>query len=638
MRKRTLIAVSAAIALAAVGTVAFANDNDDNTSEPVRVAKGTGATVTLPTGDTATVSSGGLMWKPAEGREDVSHVTLPAHDGSGDIIAIPKDKLDDIAAGKEDPRRYNVSELLRRGETNAAKATRLSDKPYGRFVPAGDAPRDSADKQNVTFTVTDHSGKPTEGDVSYVDVKTGDIGEMVIGANGKGKVSLPPGEYDFLSMTASGDETVLGINTVTVKTKPVDFAFDGAKGKKVSYKVDRSAELTDHTVGVFSYPPETGYAMTVTTVEAKPVYVIPTGKLDKRTGMEAEPHLEGGGDADPYTYDLALLHRGGVPEDPSYVVHDDELAQVTRKFDGLATTAPTTNCNAGFNADGISGSICQMRKVSWQSQRTELFTASPDVKWLSHTEVGDVTDDHYISLDDKSTYEAGPSERVVGHAPSSLNMRLPADDKRTCVERKGDELSAYLPFLDNANPSELIVATLPMTGEAVLKRDGEEIGREDTKTGGFTFTLPDKDSGRYSLSAQVKHDGSFTPLATETSVEWEFASKPSEAAVPAEVSAVAFDAEGISNGSADVGKEQKFTLEYRPQSGATDTKLKDLTFEVSYDDGKTWEKVDITVDGDKAAGTLKHPKSAKSVSVKATASDDAGNKVTHSTVDAYLLK
>lgn len=63
------------------------------------------------------------------------------------------------------------------------------------------------------------------------------------------------------------------------------------------------------------------------------------------------------------------------------------------------------------------------------------------------------------------------------------------------------------------------------------------------------------------------------------------------------------------------------------------------TLSVSYDDGASWQPVTLTADG---AGTwsamLKHPGAAGFVSLKATAWDDAGNKVEQEIIRAYRIR
>ncbi|ADD43144.1 hypothetical protein Snas_3481 [Stackebrandtia nassauensis DSM 44728] len=623
--------------LAAGGAFAFAETDNAAEASP---SPPDSRVVTLPTGDIVSVSpDGGMVWRPAKDREDIGLINPPAHDGSGDVVAIPTDRVDDIKNGKEDPRRYNVSELLRSGVSDAAKASRLSSKPYGTFAPKGDAPKSKSDKDSkVTITITDQSGAvPRDCTVDYVNVADGTSDEIELGTNCKGSVSLPPGQYDFLSWAGGESGDVQGVTTAKVKNSPLDVAIDGTKSKEVTYKVDQAAQLGEQSVKVSMMPEKgDGLIVGVDAPAGRKQFVIPTGKSDHTIGIQATPHLVGTDNANPYTYDLDFYQTDGIPAKPVFTARDGDLAKVTRTFDGLATTEPTNGCNWSYRKGASHFSYCQPREQKWQTQRTEYLTPGKDITWHADTVIGDYASEKYVQASSTSTFKAGPSERVTGQAPLSFNVG--GSGTQPLVVRDGDKLYANMPFLDNADSKEYIVDYNSIKGTAVLKRDGKEVARKDLKVSGFELTLPKKDSGRYTLSVKSTHSDSYTPLATKSAVKWEFKSKPTTKPVPLPVSAVAFDAEGVSNGYADVSKPQKFTLDYQAQQGAKDTKLKKLVFEVSYDDGKTWTKVDTKVDGDSATGELKHPADATFVSVRATATDDAGNTVTHSTVHTHGLK
>jgi hypothetical protein len=63
-----------------------------------------------------------------------------------------------------------------------------------------------------------------------------------------------------------------------------------------------------------------------------------------------------------------------------------------------------------------------------------------------------------------------------------------------------------------------------------------------------------------------------------------------------------------------------------------------MTFEVSYDEGKSWEPVAIDRVGNRATAELTHPADAAFVSVRFIAADASGNTVTHSTIRSYGLR
>ncbi|MGH8879223.1 MAG: hypothetical protein ACRD0P_18085, partial [Stackebrandtia sp.] len=111
------------------------------------------------------------------------------------------------------------------------------------------------------------------------------------------------------------------------------------------------------------------------------------------------------------------------------------------------------------------------------------------------------------------------------------------------------------PYMDSSDIGESIFDAHKITGTAVVKRDGEEVAKTDLTSPDAEFGLPAGDAGDYTLSAQVSHPDSYTPLATETTVEWAFASKPVDEVTPLDISTVGFDAEGVSDGYADAGNK-----------------------------------------------------------------------------------
>jgi hypothetical protein len=75
------------------------------------------------------------------------------------------------------------------------------------------------------------------------------------------------------------------------------------------------------------------------------------------------------------------------------------------------------------------------------------------------------------------------------------------------------------------------------------------------------------------------------------------------------------------------------------QPGAQASRIRSVAVEVSYDEGVTWKKVTVTRKGDHfevripAGGT-----SGGYASLRATAADSAGNKVTETVTRAYALR
>ena len=74
--------------------------------------------------------------------------------------------------------------------------------------------------------------------------------------------------------------------------------------------------------------------------------------------------------------------------------------------------------------------------------------------------------------------------------------------------------------------------------------------------------------------------------------------------------------------------------------GAAESPVRTFTTEVSYDEGRTWEKVALKPSwrGASWSGELRIPSGAASVSLRAGASDDRGGTVTQELIRALGVK
>lgn len=141
MRKRYVLTGAAALALMATSAVAL-GDNLNGDEQPPSEAQSANYTVTLPSGDTVTLTPEGRVHIDANDDRDVtSFLSPPALDGSDDVMVIPSDRAADIASGDENPALYNVSALLRGGHSDArdVDSSTLEDTTYGQFVPASES-------------------------------------------------------------------------------------------------------------------------------------------------------------------------------------------------------------------------------------------------------------------------------------------------------------------------------------------------------------------------------------------------------------------------------------------------------------------------------------------------------------------
>lgn len=653
MRKRHWVGIGTGAVLLAAGGVAFADplrsDTSSDTTMPTSYAASTTGSLTLPTGDQVALADGGMVAiDPAEGRENTGYWRVSAADGSNDTIIVPVDVADDIASGKLDPRRFNVSALLKDGFTDAAEVpeSALDDRPYDRYAPAAASVKASAAAQKLTVKVSDHSGNaPQVSDVNWQDLaEDGELGYVDIGADGTGTAELEPGSYDLTIRLANPaedgirGETISGIASVTISDEPVELTVDGTTAEPISVEVDApDAQLDSQVVDLAAG--EDGIGTWESVSGDFDTYVLPSTSSAGEVSFVYAPILRGGTDAaEPYVYNLNFGSADGIPQDLNFAVSDSELAAVDTRFESLGLDTAGVNCEASIRyAVASELGMCRVEQLTVPSTRTTYYTPGGELGYSGFSGVGETESDAitFAAVEGRS-YQPGPSTQTfnggavtTGFGPSG-------------VIRWDDGLATGISMVGSADPG-IDAAATGYSGTVTLAEGDKELGRYEGAFNKFAggFLLDSGAAGRYTLSVDGSRRPDITAIGTHSTVELEFDAP----AAPGEdegdilnVSMVTFSADGVVDGYADRDAEQTVALGYRPLSSSHGPKMKDLGFEVSYDDGKTWTKVDIDRDGNAAAATLKHPADAGFVSVRFHATDDAGNVLDQTTYRSYGLK
>jgi hypothetical protein len=207
--------------------------------------------------------------------------------------------------------------------------------------------------------------------------------------------------------------------------------------------------------------------------------------------------------------------------------------------------------------------------------------------------------------------------------------------------RQDDKLVMMVPMFADNDPADASYFDPSNQGTTVVRRGGKEIGRRDDIAGLGTFTLP-AGPGTYTVVADASRPASQLQepaLSTRTKAEWTFrtpAGTTDRVALPfldVRWSLPLDDHNRAATGTLRGG------LTVATQPGARASKIRSVTVEVSYDEGVTWKKVAVTPKGDRfdvripAGGTA-----GGYASLRATATDGAGNKVTETVTRAYALR
>ncbi|HEX6361268.1 S8 family serine peptidase [Actinophytocola sp.] len=207
--------------------------------------------------------------------------------------------------------------------------------------------------------------------------------------------------------------------------------------------------------------------------------------------------------------------------------------------------------------------------------------------------------------------------------------------------RQGDKLVLAVPMFADNDPGDASFYDPTNHGSTVVRKDGVEVGSRDDIAGLGTFTLP-AGPGTYTVVADANRPASETlvpPLSTRTRAEWTFragAGTTARVALPfldVRWALPLDDHNRAATGALRAG------LTVATQPGATAAKIRSVTVEVSYDDGATWRKATVRTAGDRfEVGIPAGGANGGYASLRATATDTAGNKVTETVTRAYALR
>ncbi|MFC6017096.1 S8 family serine peptidase [Plantactinospora solaniradicis] len=126
-----------------------------------------------------------------------------------------------------------------------------------------------------------------------------------------------------------------------------------------------------------------------------------------------------------------------------------------------------------------------------------------------------------------------------------------------------------------------------------------------------------------------------TPLVTRLESEWTFrTSAEQQGELP--LTTIGFAPELAIDNSARTGSRLAVPLVVTQQ--ATAGKVRSAEVSVSFDDGRTWQKVPTRKLREGYVATIQHPRQAGHVSLRAYAVDSAGNTVTSTVIRAYAIR
>lgn len=210
------------------------------------------------------------------------------------------------------------------------------------------------------------------------------------------------------------------------------------------------------------------------------------------------------------------------------------------------------------------------------------------------------------------------------------------------TERDGDVLRFAIPaYADasarNGGPTADFTADYPATtGTTTLSlTDGKILGSTD-RTAFGEFPVPSEEL-QYVLTTEAIRDAPWSSLSTRHRTAWTFTSAHLDQAASLPLLAVRYDLRLDNLNQAQAGVSFTFDISVEQSGPQPAQQVESLTLSASFDDGATWQPVSLARTGDRWTASLTHPATGGYVSLRATATDLAGNAVDQTMIRAYGL-
>ncbi|GAA2209475.1 S8 family serine peptidase [Nonomuraea monospora] len=526
-------------------------------------------------------------------------------------------------------------------------------------VRTGIGLRVEPEKRGLGLRFTGSDGKPAQlafagvidvesGEQTNYDIASGSLDLRLLKGRRYTVVLLMSDHDGTLVMAAEPEFTLDGDRTVTAdarRAKPVDVRTEEptarlaigmlgmlqlVEGKQpLGVDVDLAGQWgADRVEGVKAIP-------TTRTASKKFAYY--------RWTQWAKPKGDGTYDDSPYFYHL-MKAEPRIPADPGYRPRRRDLAQVDSTYAAQRD---------GKTGEHMALPVLYGTELAWMPyvhvahvplpfRRTEYYTPG-DTGWYPSFAQYKLPPEGLDDLDQfffgrTTVYRAGQksTERWNG---AVLGAALNPDGDYNWREENLMQFSTSLFDDGRLDRHSFTSYTAP---RARLYRDGKEIFSTADYLPGWIDVPAERKESEYRLTMTADRDPAMTALSTRVSAEWRFRSKTPAAGERQLLPLLAVKAEpGLDENNQAAAGPISIPLRVQRQVGSPDLKLRTLTAEISYDDGRTWlpTLVHPSGKGEWSAGTW-HPAQArgKFASLRVKAADSGGNAFTETVIRAYRIK
>lgn len=341
----------------------------------------------------------------------------------------------------------------------------------------------------------------------------------------------------------------------------------------------------------------------------------------------------------PYVYDLMDVHQDQIPKNLKYAPSNKELVKIDTRY---KSDRDAPGGEFRYDMRPYSNGVGDLQKIQLPSVRTEWVSAVKDTRWYHKAAV---IDSPWEVRQPSATYEKGQRLQEEWFSPV---VRPRLGEGYFPPTRQNNYLHFNIPALaDSGNGSTGGEVYEESKKHQTLKLyQGDTLVREG-KGQALNINTPfPEEKTQYRLVSDVKRDPNRWKTSLSTHTEWTFWSqkrKEFETLLP--FYSLDYKVETDMNGNALAAPSTALELsvakldDWEGFSKIEYGKLEGATLEVSFNEGESWKKLKLErTANDRWTAKIDNLNSNKYVSLRATAWDDQGNKISQEVIKAYGLR
>ncbi|MFG3441914.1 S8 family serine peptidase [Nonomuraea sp. NPDC047897] len=482
---------------------------------------------------------------------------------------------------------------------------------------------------DLTVNAVDRNGAPTLTSGEVYNLRTGDLRLLSFDDRGVARVRLPEGEWNlYVGMFGRAGSATAHL-PLTIDGADREVTLDTRQARQIRFAVDEPTAARERVMSVMLANGSWSAGSISFNVPDEQHYVFPVRQPGLRYMAKTTWHKKDAKPS-PYRYDLVDHRTDGIPEDPSHTARTSELVKVEATYRAPGAPGEATAW-AGPRFPGTSW----MDAWTFPSPELDLPATmthyrTPGFAWTTEVQAGGHT-----VLGSSEVLRRRPVKEVWNAAVTGPAFGTPAGG------RDGDTLRFTADRLFTDGRAALAGTDTTATGTVSLARGDEVLATKDLTACGFgepekcllRTRLP-AEAATYTLTASAQRQAT---LSTKVESVWTFRSQRAAEPRPLPLTAVRYAPEGLDDHNrAKPGATTRIPIRVQRNPGAAEAKVRSLTLEASFDDGASWNRVRLTRSHHGWTAQLTNP-AAGFVSLRATAVDGAGDRVTQTVTRAYAI-